>query len=195
MSDFPSPLTFDLWVYGTNAVMFVLENLLWIGLALYGWVLWRRARGLLAALPGPGQVADRRAILRSSLWRFARILGLCAVLSLVTDLAHDARMRGSAHDCKRSLDGSGTYIGEECSVDGARDNNSWGQGTRYWGLLSVYDARSGALLAREFVPQPESNIQWDKDAVWQQGGDSNGTNGARIALPPTAWERLKARLP
>ena len=22
MSDFPSPLTFDLWVYGTNAVMF-----------------------------------------------------------------------------------------------------------------------------------------------------------------------------
>ena len=190
MSDFPSPLAFGFLFYGVKAAVFFLDNILWFGVALYGALLWRRTRRHLAALPVAQALANRDAVLKAAVIRFGRVLGLSVVLYLVSSYATDFHSRRSASDCKRSA--HGPYVGEACAVAGG-DKGGLLEG--YSGLLSLYDAQSGELLARTFVPNPESGIYWEEDEVWQRGSDENGTSGATIQLPPTTWDRFKATLP
>lgn len=183
-------LEYRLWMSVLDATLFFFANILWFGVALYGCLLWRRARRQIAGLQGHAPAVSQVTIVRSALLRFARVLGLCVALYLVGSYAMDVQSRRSAYACKRST--HGPYVGEACSV-AAGDKGGILQG--YSGLLRLYDAQSGALLARTFVPNPESGIHWEEDEMWQQGGDENGTSGASIHLPPTAWDRFKARLP
>lgn len=131
---------------------------------------------------------------QTTLLRFIVIAGLWFLVTLTFGYYNDVQVRRSAHDCRRSLStkDSGLYIGERCSVDGT-DNGGVPQGSS--GLIRIYDAKTGQLLAREFVPNPETEPEWAADKFIQLGYSNRGTDGAVIELPPGAWARFKARLP
>lgn len=176
-----------------NGINFLFVNMLWIGLAFYAWILFRRVRRQLAVMPLVERATQRGPLAKRAAIRFSRVLGLCMLLFLADGYWSEVRLHMSAHHCKQSKsekDG-GLYIGEKCSVDG--DDGGVAHGSS--GLLRLYDVQTGELLARETVPNPEGDLHWETNEVWQQGSDENGTHGAVIHLPPTAWDKFKAKLP
>jgi len=131
---------------------------------------------------------------QATMLRFIVVAGLWFLVALAYDYHSDVQVRKTAHNCRRSIStqDSGRYIGERCSVDGG-DHGGVPQGSS--GLIRIYDAKTGQLLAREFVPNPETEPEWTADKFIQLGYSNRGTDGAVIELPPGAWARFKARLP
>lgn len=131
---------------------------------------------------------------QATMLRFFVVAGLWFLVALAYGYYSDVQVRKTAHNCRRSIStqDSGHYIGERCSVDGG-DHGGVPQGSS--GLIRIYDAKTGQLLAREFVPNPETAPEWTADKFIQLGYSNRGADGAVIYLPPSAWDRFKARLP
>lgn len=164
-----------------NVLAFLLTHIEWVGLAIYAVVLARRVR----------RQPDTRP---SMIKRFLVVASAWLLLSAALDYRLDVQYRESATNCKRSTSPDGQYIGEKCYVPNRNTSNVVGR-PGFSGLLKLYDATTGELLAREFVPNPSEDMQWKKGELMQWGDDDNGTAIASISLPPTAWDRFLVRFP
>lgn len=209
-------------IYGcVYLLQLALTNALWLGLAWYGWHLWRRARRQLADMTVDERAVQRRPLIQRMAAQWIRLLAMCVVMALLYDYWREVQMRRSAHDCTRvvanqdgwgsepgrlarmepgfkapgKVVGGGLYIGEECEVIDRPNLIIVGPSIKYMGLLRVYDAKTGELLGREFVPMPDSDIDFDPREISQSGGDGEGGIRVGIRLPPTAWDRFKAWMP
>lgn len=214
---------FELYLtYGfVYLLQIALTNILWIGLAWYGWRVWRGAQRQLADMPADQRIAQRDILVKRAAMRWSRLFVLCVMLYVIHDYWREVEMRRSAHDCIRRVankdgkggepgrlariepgykapvkaTGGGLYIGEECQIIDRPNPNIFGSSIKYMGLMRVYDAKTGELLAREFVPMPDRDIEFEPDEISQRGADEDGVTSVSIQLPPAAWDRFKARMP
>ncbi|MDH4450157.1 MAG: hypothetical protein QE265_06140 [Rhodoferax sp.] len=191
---YETPFGIQLFVWAVEGVAFVLVNLLWFGLATYALVLVRRVRRQLAAMPAQDRPHLKRPLIKQTLTRFVRLGVLWCVLTAVFNYWLDVDVRRSAYDCKRSTSEQykDVYFAEKCSLVGG-GNAGVEQGST--GLLSLYDAKTGDLLTREFVPNPTGPVRWKDGEIRLGGSDQYGTSGRIIFLPPSDWDRFKAKLP
>lgn len=112
---------------------------------------------------------------------FIKIFLIFLVAIFAVPYSCDAINRSAAHECER--DSVGGYIGETCLLTGD-----------YGTLFRLYDARTGELLAECTYLSPEARrVFRSKDDVVYDVGASDGSG--HIALPPTRWDWLRARLP
>ncbi|MDH4450156.1 MAG: hypothetical protein QE265_06135 [Rhodoferax sp.] len=191
---YETPFGIQLFVWAVEGVAFVLVNLLWFGLATYALVLLRRVRRQLVAMPAHDRPHLKRPLIKQTLTRFVRLAVLWCVLTAVFNYWLDVDVRRSAYDCKRSTSEQykDMYFAEVCLVVGG-DRGYLPEG--YTVILNLYDSKTGDLLGREFVSNPYGSVDWQDDLVGQSGWDKDGISGAAIHLPPSDWDRFKARLP
>ncbi len=114
----------------------------------------------------------------------SRLIKLCILVTVAfigIPYGHDALNRSGAHDCRREV--SGDYIGETCYLP-----DQWGA------VFRLYDVRSGELLAERSYVDPEvPSLIWIENRVRY---DFNAKDGEGfVTLPPTWWDRFKAKLP
>ncbi|MBV8271874.1 MAG: hypothetical protein JO067_06345 [Cupriavidus sp.] len=77
----------------------------------------------------------------------------------------------------REGDTSPEYIGEICFL-----------GSEFSLLFRLYDARSGVLLAERSYYDTDVEMVWGDTKIWY-------SSDAHVNLPPTWWDRLRAKLP
>ena len=89
-------------------------------------------------------------------------------------------LRGTAHECERIKEVS-LYSGEICFL-----NSQYGMRFR------LYDAETEQLLAERTYNDLDPGIVWGDDRVTYNLGASPSEY---VELPPTWWDRLRAKLP
>ena len=192
----------NMWtlMWGVYLVLnWMILHAFWIGAALYGWRLWRRMQRELAAQVG-ADVVQRKAVQRRYVKRFLVVACLWYAAGTVWFYYKDAQARQSVHNCYKSVstkDG-GAYIGEECTLFKQPWSNAEGTAGVYRGysiLVRIYSAKTGELLAEDFIANPEGDFLWGKDYVMHQAADANGSYAHVIELPPSGWQQFKAKLP
>ncbi|WP_454726062.1 MULTISPECIES: hypothetical protein [Cupriavidus] len=114
--------------------------------------------------------------------RLFKIMAVFLVLMMVVSYGHDAVNRLGAHECQRESgrSGGGSYVGEMCFL-------LFGDAM----VFRLYDVKTGELLVERTYNHPEPRILWADQEVWY---DTSGKDGY-VALPPTRWDWIKARLP
>ncbi|MDF3838719.1 hypothetical protein P3W85_38160 [Cupriavidus basilensis] len=120
---------------------------------------------------------------RARIWinRSCKLTILFFIVILIAPYGCDVANRLGAHECKRESDGN-LYIGEMCYL-------STGDSM----VFRLYDAKSGELLAERTYNHPEPKIIWSGGSVIYDTSPSDGIG--YVDLPPTRWDRLRARLP
>ncbi|WP_439683828.1 hypothetical protein [Cupriavidus oxalaticus] len=127
----------------------------------------------------------RAARAQAMLWVWAK--SAAAVIgAVVVSYGLDARQRLRAGNCQReaSPQESGAYLGEIC-LPPARGTGRL--------RLRLYSVPDGVLLAERMYEHPEPRLIWTQDELIYDTAASDGKGSVR--LPPTWWDRLKAKLP
>jgi hypothetical protein len=173
-------------------------------MVIYGLVLARRASHTLAAMPQADRAAQRMPVMIRTLTRFCVIylLWWCSLFAI--GYYSDVTSRRGASQCERntSPEYAESYFAELCYIDG-RENDMRS-------LLRLYDARTGLLLAEEFVFNIEYGLSWKKSRIRSQVESDgihlvdepsapylskDGDPVVEIELPPNWLQRMRAKLP
>jgi len=181
------------------ALSWMILHAFWIGATFYGWRLWRRMRRELAE-QAVVNVAQRKAVQHRYVKRFLVVACLWYAAGTVWFYYKDAQARQSAYNCDKSVstEDGGAYIGEECALLKQPWSNAEGTAGVYGGfsgLVRIYSAKTGELLAEEFVANPEGALHWEKHRAWIQSEGVYGSYAFVIQLPPSQWQKFKAKLP
>ncbi len=181
------------------ALSWMILHAFWIGATLYGWRLWRRMQRELAAQVG-ADMAQRKAVQRRYVKRFLVVACLWYAAGTVWFYYKDAQARQSAYNCDKSVstEDGGAYIGEECALLKQPWSNAEGTAGVYRGfsgLVRIYSAKTGELLAEEFVANPEGALHWENHRAWIKSEGVYGSYAFVIQLPPSQWQQFKAKLP
>jgi len=119
------------------------------------------------------------------------LVWLCLIVSIIgLPYSYGAWERSRVSECKRQIQpafarhgsGSPAYVGEICFL-----------GSNEFGLLfRLYDLSSGVLLAERSYYDTDVDMVWSTDSViYNMGASPSGY----VRLPPTWWDRLRAKLP
>jgi len=120
-------------------------------------------------------------ILVNMSWHGAKIASLGLLLFVLVFYGFEAYSRAGAHECKREE--REPYIGERCMSSG--DGGM---------VFRLYAAHSGELLAeRDYQDRDGSELYWAENRV-RYSFDAEDGEGF-VGLPPTWWDRLRAKLP
>ncbi len=120
----------------------------------------------------------------AGLWT-VRITGV-AVLWVAVNYGIGVGLRSKARDCKKSLSNGGRYIAELCLL-------RWNPGDDSDYIGRVYDAKNGELLVKRTFSTPVPKLSWWKEesVSFSSGGDDSSW----VVLPPSMYDRLRAKLP
>ena len=194
----------NIWTVGGSIVLvlnWLIDHAFWIGAAIYGRSLWRRMRRELTEQVSI-EAGQRKAVQRRYLKRFLVVACLWYTAGSAWFYYKDAQARQSAYDCDKrrsfSTEDGGLYIGERCSLAKQPWSNKEGTaGVRdgFSSLVRIYSAKTGELLAEEFVANPEGALHWEKHRVWIHSEGVYGSYAYVIQLPPSSWQQFKAKLP
>lgn len=93
--------------------------------------------------------------------------------------------RLNARECRLEKSPDGKYVGEICLTSYEHLNSNY--------LIRIYSAESNSLLADRVFNERDGasdqvELHWRNNAVEIIGSDA-------ISLPPTWWDRLRAKLP
>ncbi len=100
--------------------------------------------------------------------------------------AYGAWERSKVGECTRQIqpafarpaNSSPAYVGEICFL-----------GSSEFGLLfRLYDARGGELIAERLYYDTDVDMVWGSNKVWYSPHE-------HVSLPPTMWDRFRAKLP
>lgn len=170
---------------------------------VYGLVLARRAWSILTAMPQQERAVQRLPVIKRTAKRFGGIClmrwcGLTAV-----NYYSDVESRRGVRDCKRnsSPEFADLYFAELCYVGGRQNDIR--------SLLRLHDARTGEVVAEEFILHSEGDVTWEHTRLLDHA-DEHGVYGiesskpyvrawglplVEIELPPSWWDRMRAKLP
>jgi len=119
-----------------------------------------------------------------NLKRFRKLIfwftGIVTVIFFLLPYLWGAALRRTAHECQTEKE-SGLYVGEVCFL-GSPD------ATRF----RLYDANSGELMAERTYNDLDPGMVWSNDRVYYNMGASPAEY---VKLPPTLFDRLRAKLP
>jgi hypothetical protein len=130
----------------------------------------------------PGRVARIKRVAR--MWA-AWIAG-AAILWTTVNYWNSAELRSKAHDCRKTSSEGGRYTAELCLLQ-------WIPGDDSIYLGRVYNAKNSELLVERTFSTPVPELSWwkEKAVSFAKGGDDSSW----VALPPSLYDRLLAKLP